>query len=484
MGVEENPFVRFKNHIDGNIARGWDLLSGSLAAPPVSSPSSESPSATSTSTSATRATTTGITPPSTISSSSSSSSSPSSPALKMSNASSSRASNAATSDQQHTSSPTTPTSPTATATSTTSTPTPEDPTAPPTSPTTISEVHTWSTTSPYSPLNLHHLRQPTPQDTPRVCEGRFTFADAFEDLLVTGSGEPLPPPHSLVWKKCWPSYNERSFHRNTRSDADAWVTRLGGLGLWDAYFTVEAGDGKKAYRDDWERRDRGRTGPGSFTSVSFPGGRVGVEGWRDEGRGHFGAKGVWDGAWRVRGESRWGEGDADSKSPENDTRDGEEDRDADVEDELYRASRKDASGRELSVVIDRHGGLHRPSTSTSTSSSTAVSTSTSTPETTTTVYADGNKFVRTTERRERDGKTEITTTEHHYDAQGNLLSESRGVSKSRTWSGSLGTPPGASAGASFSWSWNNNSGSATSRDGEDGENANERKEKSGWFWQR
>ncbi|KAI1419963.1 hypothetical protein F5Y12DRAFT_788626 [Xylaria sp. FL1777] len=473
MVAEDNPFVRFKNHIDSNIRRGWDVLFGSSVAPSTPSvPSSKSSSSrtitTSTITTAAAASTSqpSALPPSPSSSSSSYD--------KMSEIPSHRPSDASTSDQHTTS----PTSPTATSTSTTST-------------TAMEEVHTWAVHSPYSPLNLQHLNQPTPRDAPRACEGLFTFRDAFEDLLVAGSGEPLPTSRTIGWKRCW-----RGNHCFPRNDVHAaqWVSGLGGLGLWDAYFTLETGTGKRMSRDDWDRfqkRMKYHEAP-PFASVSVPGMRVGVQGWagaerreRGEGtgvaRGHFDAKGVWDGAWKFR-ESRW-EVDGEER------RDG----DADVEDELYRANDNtsesgpgssraglDTKRKDLRVVVDQHvpTGLRKPFASA--------------PETTTTVYADGSRHVRKTERNERDGKTEISTTEHHFDAHGNLLSESHGISKTQTWSGSV---PGASAGASFSWSWNSSGSGATGeggnnsageeRDGDGTGRWGDRKDgKGGWFWQR
>ncbi|KAI3329538.1 hypothetical protein F4824DRAFT_381042 [Ustulina deusta] len=476
MVADDNPFVRFKNHIDSNVRRGLDVLFGSSVAP-------------STSTSTTSSTTSPTTTTKTVTASTSplSVSPPSSLHSTMSDTSSTRASNAATSDHHHTTSPTSPTSSLAPSTTTAS----------------ADDVHTWAVHSPYSPLNLQHLRQPTPRDAPRACDGLFTFRDAFEDLLVAGSGEPLPTAHTVGWKKCWQGSDRIP---RGRVNAANWVNGLGVLGLWDAYFSLETGTGtgtgREVYRDERDRfqrrlRYRGGEAGGPFVSVSAgPGVRVGVEGWgreRGEGmgmgvtRGHFDARGVWDGAWR----GRWEVGGEDRR------RDGG---DADVEDELYRAGNNnnaaessaassshadsDSNAKDLTVAVP--AGLRKPLASA--------------PETTTTVYADGSRRVTKTERIERDGRTEILTTEHLYDADGNLLSESRGTSKTQTWSGSL---PGASAGASFSWSWNSRGSGTTQEGGGDKDNSSEgetdgdgngngngrwggdRKDgKSGWFWQR
>ncbi|KAI0805378.1 hypothetical protein GGR55DRAFT_293013 [Xylaria sp. FL0064] len=497
MGVDDNPFIRFKNHIDNNLRRGWDIIVGSFPAPPTSSASqpstSESPTpsqpSTTTSTQSTQST-----PPSSSSSWSS----------KMPWTSSSRTSDATTSDQ-HTTSPTSPTSPTSSsshATTTTSATTNSSTTS--TSTATIDDVHAWAVHSPYSPLNLNHLHQPTPRDAHGDSADCFTFRDAFEDLLVTGSGYPLP---ALPWRRLWrfgagsnsdPFFSSLRRPDHVRAAAD-WVGPLGLSGLWDAYFDLRTESGRKVRWEDWDRFLKREERYGPFAAVSVPGGlRVGIEGWEGErdrgiaGRARFDAKGIWDSAWRVRG-GRWEEVDReeDIAHRDQDRRDGN---DADVEDELYGAHDDDPpescisdlkQQRDMRVTVDVPGGVRtsfpsHPSPSPSSPPSSA-------PETTTTVYADGSKLVRKVERDERDGWAEVSTTEYYYDAQGNLRSETswHSVSKTRTWSGSL---PGASAGTSFSWSWNSaragagDDSSGKERDG-DGDGDGKAK-KSGWFWRR
>ncbi|KAI0468380.1 hypothetical protein F4859DRAFT_213149 [Xylaria cf. heliscus] len=337
--------------------------------------------------------------------------------------------------------------------------------------TTMDEVHTWSIHSPYSPLNLQHLPQPIPRDIPRICEAGFTFRDAFEDLLVAGSGQSLPSIPELVWKKrseAFPFQEDHGIH------VTRWVGGLAAFGLWDAYFRMDPGTTGRMRRGegDVERQLYFREG-GSAWGMK----RDGAWGsWGDRARqaadankSSFDAKGVWDAAWKIGlDRDRWG-------------RDGE----ADVEDELYGASTSDSptngaserdSKHERRVVERLEGdGFRKPSS----------------PEITTTVYADGSKFVKTTERFERGGKTKITTTAQRFDSAGNLTSESRETSTTRAWSGSL---PGAEA--SFAWSWNSDTGTPTknsnnrrheSRDGGDDDEASwgDRKtEKKGWFWNR
>ncbi|KAI1145641.1 hypothetical protein F4825DRAFT_443353 [Nemania diffusa] len=502
MGAEDNPFVRFKNYIDNNARRGFDALFGSFAPPsPTSSPSpsqSPSPSSTtspSTTTSSHRdSSSTSATPMTTNTPLSSQeqqqeqqpqtrqkpSSTPSwsswSSIFKMPSRVSPTASSAAESDQ-HSTPPTTPTSTTTNST----TPT-----------VTMDDVHTWSVQSTYSPLNLQHLPQPTPRVFPHVrAEGVFTFRDAFEDLLVAGSGQPLPSDRDLMRRKIpelLPSMaRDRERGNSNGLHVAHWVSGIAALGLWDAYFRLEPPARTMADSGRFQPRrmyfgERGAgaapfgTSFGSSAAWGRRGGdRDGVSAWRAfedrevRARANFGARGAWDSAWRFGG----GAQDRDWEEDENENQ--RESRDADVEDELYRPSRptKDVWRVADSGADDSSGGLRKPAVP---------------PEVTTTVYADGSRSVTTTERRreENGGKTRVTTTAQHFDAAGNLVSESRESSSTRTWSGKI---PGAEA--SFSWSWNSdsrNEASGEDREGRDRDredDGEERKdEKSGWFWKR
>ncbi|KAI1362233.1 hypothetical protein F5Y08DRAFT_312760 [Xylaria arbuscula] len=500
MVVEDNPFVRFKNHIDNNLRRGWDVLVGPFVFPPASSPSNESSSTTTTSTTPIPTTPTSTSTPKPNSAAKSSSSSTLSKwfsKMPDTDAASDKASTAAGSKQRALSTSTAPTSPITTSTAI-SLP-PDDNSDPPT----MDDVHSWALHSPYSPLNLQHLRQPRPNDAPPACEGTFTFNDAFEDLLVTGSGAPLTlSSRTAAWKKClfstglsgraekepdWRRLRKWLGNDGANSlQALDWACGLGARGLWEAYFPVVTTtanvDSRPAYRDDWERFKARKS-----MRLVFPGWSVDVDDddvdvnvdargwpagtWRAGAYGSEDSRSAWERTWR-RG---WGIDDDDEEDGEG-RREDRRRRPVDFEDELYRAFdsaffRPDPK-REKSLRVTTHLGDED-------------ATSSSEPEsTTTTTYVDGTKLVRKIERTERDGKVEVTTTENYYDAQGNLLSESRGVSKTRSWSGSL---PGGNAGASVSWSWNSSgSGSGSNRD-EDGSGAEggaEKKDKNGWFWKR
>ena len=79
----------------------------------------------------------------------------------------------------------------------------------------------------YSPAALRHLPQPVPNDLPEGRDGSiFTFEDAFEDLLATSLGQPLPDIHLRYGQRkllqhMFPSGEPRSF----------WVRRLTTSGL-------------------------------------------------------------------------------------------------------------------------------------------------------------------------------------------------------------------------------------------------------------
>lgn len=87
----------------------------------------------------------------------------------------------------------------------------------------------WATASPYSPLNLHHLPQPIPNDAPlELQDGTFTFEDAFEDLLHVVSGRRLMDINSR--------YQMRKMLREMYpygEDASFWVRRLHSQRLLD-----------------------------------------------------------------------------------------------------------------------------------------------------------------------------------------------------------------------------------------------------------
>ncbi|KAK7991140.1 hypothetical protein PG990_015420 [Apiospora arundinis] len=113
-------------------------------------------------------------------------------------------------------------------------------------------VESWVQHSAYSPLLLQYsLPQPLPKDVksgPR--EGRFTFRDAFEDLLAVSSGQPLADlesrPKLIPEETNYGSGGELDFHTpllqppfgvfGSMRDWYDWEASLERRRLWDAYF--------------------------------------------------------------------------------------------------------------------------------------------------------------------------------------------------------------------------------------------------------
>jgi len=102
--------------------------------------------------------------------------------------------------------------------------------------------------SPYSPLRLHDLPQPTPKDLPEGADPTlFGFEDAFEDLLMVSSGQGLPDINERVRfrKEC-----RDSFPRGL--PPILWLHQLTRQGLWDGWLTrPEVLDG--AVSERWRR---------------------------------------------------------------------------------------------------------------------------------------------------------------------------------------------------------------------------------------
>ncbi|KAI0880834.1 uncharacterized protein GGS22DRAFT_80838 [Annulohypoxylon maeteangense] len=65
----------------------------------------------------------------------------------------------------------------------------------------VDDVLSWAVSSSYSPANLQSLAQPRPNDAPPDYPDCFTFRDAFEDLLVASNGRPLSDLRRLLLAK-------------------------------------------------------------------------------------------------------------------------------------------------------------------------------------------------------------------------------------------------------------------------------------------
>jgi hypothetical protein len=367
----------------------------------------------------------------------------------------------------------------------------------------MDDVYAWAIQSPYSPLNLQYLSQPTPQGMHPSWEGRFTFRDAFEDLLVAGSGSPLPSLDEHARKKMMES---NLFTTNWGLGAGLglhvahWVAEIGVSGLWGSYFDL-----RPELRNCFDWRPSRRMDMSGLNRRLYFRTRLENGGLFDEwsgqerevvDRGRDWAE-IWHEAMKVvRDVTKYVDGD--------DNGDADADADADAEEDLY-TSRFSTGSHSHSTPKDMRVA-ERPDTDTNTS----VSANTAlqkqqhqqyVPEglepeqVTTTEYADGSKRVTKTKRKERDGKTEITTTSEHFDADGKLLADTKETTTTRTWSGRL---PGAEA--SFSWTFNkdakthtkargewNNASDANGEDGhgeDDSQPGRRKDENSGWFWKR
>ncbi|KAI0393954.1 hypothetical protein F5Y17DRAFT_429862 [Xylariaceae sp. FL0594] len=130
----------------------------------------------------------------------------------------------------------------------------------------VDDVYRWAAHNPYSPLHLQHLRQPVPRDAPRGLGDQFTFRDAFEDLLITGSGAALPDAREVARVKLLESSyhgpgpvvgswlgglvvglgagggTPRTFGFGDTGGPEVhvttWVQHLGALGLWGSFFNL------------------------------------------------------------------------------------------------------------------------------------------------------------------------------------------------------------------------------------------------------
>ncbi|KAI1465045.1 uncharacterized protein F4812DRAFT_129285 [Daldinia caldariorum] len=98
----------------------------------------------------------------------------------------------------------------------------------------VRDVYRWAILSPYSPLNLQTLRQPRPADAPRDCPDCFTFRDAFEDLLAVNSGKPLHDLRAVAFTKNF----EHARYFPWGMSVEDWVAGVGLRGLWNAYFPL------------------------------------------------------------------------------------------------------------------------------------------------------------------------------------------------------------------------------------------------------
>ncbi|KAI0166582.1 hypothetical protein GGR57DRAFT_30509 [Xylariaceae sp. FL1272] len=338
----------------------------------------------------------------------------------------------------------------------------------------IEDVYDWAVNSPYSPLNLQTLRQPTPKGAPPGWEGHFTFRDAFEDLLVAGNREPVPKMRSILLHKAQES--ENVFSQVTH--VNDWVGWLGVLGYWHSYFNIHP------EADSWE------WGSSRFDRLTdqrfwfYPQGPNLWGPWAQYksslalDRPH-----PWTGK-QVSSEERWAQfaklilqGSLNTLLATDEH--GEDDLDDEVRHSLWQNIKDRAAEVQKTTEASTEEDLYQWNAK-AVEQTKPVS---KLPEQQTLErkFADGSKVVQTTTSEERDGYIKATKKSQEFDAQGNLISESTETSSSRTWSAKV---PGV--GGSFSWTSSresnrsgdmhgNENGPSTQTDHKD---SRER----GWFW--
>lgn len=189
--TSNNVFVRFKHHIDSNIASGFNTLLGVPTAPRQPRTNDTSPST--------------LRPNSPPPSSSSSSSSPSSHLPSTCSAM----------DVQEARRPA------------------------------HWDVFSLVSSASYSPTALRHLPHPVPNDLPHELDSTiFTFEDAFEDLLAVSQGQPLPDINAR--------YEQRKLLQHmfpTGEPTWFWMRRLESQGLIES---PSRGRFFRTLRPDWE----------------------------------------------------------------------------------------------------------------------------------------------------------------------------------------------------------------------------------------
>ncbi|KAI0005692.1 hypothetical protein F4779DRAFT_42922 [Xylariaceae sp. FL0662B] len=302
------------------------------------------------------------------------------------------------------------------------------------------DVYAWALSSPYSPLHLQHLPQPRPRDAPANDPCRFTFRDAFEDLLTVNSGLPLPDIQRLSFAK----HLEHFQHSLFGLRVDDWVADLGRRGLWDAYFPrwIAPMDGF-ALHQRWEL---------AHSPFAFP----------DEphfdndlvGPPRLGA--LWkEVVSKLAGES-YQHQHADSEA---DLYEAIRSRFA-LDGPMRRGSAEGIQGRAESLPDDVH--------------------STDAPVSRIMETRDGGRILRTVERRIRDGQTEVTTTTQHYDMDGNLTAQDRTTSISRIVPYKL--PGEGFVGERNSVATSAEITTSDITDEGDRQNGRDGRKSSGWFW--
>ncbi|KAH9883889.1 hypothetical protein F4778DRAFT_585876 [Xylariomycetidae sp. FL2044] len=326
------------------------------------------------------------------------------------------------------------------------------------------DVFSWAVYSPYSPLNLQHLPQPVPNDTPRAWRNLFTFRDAFEDLLTASSGDPLPTTQELLLTKALD--RTRSWLFLDGLHVEDWILGLGNRRLWDAFFplspaakySLSRGFVPSSCRTYLTQDMTFHPQPSTSTLRELLG--------TDSSN--------WSQIWEWAHSDTRGDHTPVTK-PKSEGASSEED--------LYAIFSSDFA-REAPVRAEPQSTRHldpltQPAQSTADE---ADDHDTSQVVTTRTILTpDGGRVETTTSTRESDEKKEVTTVEKRFDADGNLVAHSKTSSTSRTYS-SKGSWGGSLAGDWPTTTATTTTGTDTSHNKDRSSAEKARGNPTGWFW--
>lgn len=259
--------------------------------------------------------------------------------------------------------------------------------------TSADEVLSWVISSPYSPLNLQSLPQPRPNDAPRDWPDCFTFRDAFEDLLAAGDGRPLSDLRRLLIAKRL----EQLHYAPWGMPVIDWVSDIGRRGLWGAYFPLSSSAKRRL---PYGLRSPFIPQTFAWSRVIFP--RLEF---------HFPPS---DNSWTRYGETPSNHGAETTKQQE-----------ADTEEACYTNTPSRSTSTRLGVEVPRGEPTRTQLGSTWDSDSPA---SEEAPTSQTIETPDGGKILKTVQQRTYGGGTKTTTTTQQFDADGNLVAQSKEAS--------------------------------------------------------
>ncbi|KAI1326063.1 hypothetical protein F5Y16DRAFT_400775 [Xylariaceae sp. FL0255] len=322
------------------------------------------------------------------------------------------------------------------------------------------DVFWWAISSPYSPLNLQHLKPPNPQQDPSnrpIPEGALTFRDAFEDLLITSSPESVyskRPHQKSLGQRC-------TANSKPPPHVADWLKELASHDFLCAYFPMEP-DARQPWM--WSHFKE-MSGPRfyfsqpPFYAAQNPVLRFSFGHDNDAvpAQSQLDAQTLWAQAMEHLDSAIIGK---------------------DVLKEVKRNMAAQEETEEDMYSMFHSKGVSEPSQTQSQSVSEA-------PEKVETkVLADGSKRVITTTSNEHDGRVETTRAVQTYDPNGNLIAQSKESTSTRTWSAKM---PGLET--TFTWTRNRES----RNDDQAGEGADEQEKSrptcgsnsgNGWFWTR